>query len=71
MALLDPEPRSASVTAEDATRLFRLDQEPFYALMEERPEVAVGIIHVLSGHLRNRVRDLAELSTKIRELEGR
>jgi len=50
MALLDPEPRLASVTAVEATHLFRLDQAPFYELMAERPEVAIGILRVLTGH---------------------
>jgi CRP-like cAMP-binding protein len=70
MALLDPEPRLASVTAVEATRLFRLDQAPFYELMAERPEVATGIIRVLTGHLRNRVRDIAQLNARIKELES-
>jgi hypothetical protein len=70
MALLDPEPRLASVTAVEATRLFRLDQAPFYELMAERPEVATGIIRVLSGRLRNRVRDIAQLHARIKELES-
>ena len=70
MALLDPEPRLASVTAVEATRLFRLDQAPFYELMEERPEVAAGIIRVLTGRLRNRVRDNAQLTDRVKELEN-
>jgi AAA family ATP:ADP antiporter len=70
MALLDPEPRLASVTTMEATRLFRLEQAPFYELMEERPEVATGIIRVLTGHLRNRVRDIALLNARLKELEG-
>jgi CRP-like cAMP-binding protein len=70
MALLDPEPRLASVTAVEATRLFRLDQAPFYVLMEERPEVAAGIIRVLTGRLRNRVRDVGQLKDRIKELES-
>jgi len=70
MALLDPEPRLASVTAVEETRLFRLDRAPFYALMEERPEVATGIIHVLTGHLRNRVRDIAQLNERIKVLKS-
>jgi len=37
--------------------------------MAERPEVAIGIIRVLTGHLRNRVRDIAELKARIKELE--
>jgi HEAT repeat protein len=69
MALLDPEPRLASVTAVEATHLFRLDQAPFYELMAERPEVATGIIRVLTGHLRNRVQDIAQLQARITELE--
>jgi len=58
MALLDAAPRVASVTAIDDTLLLRLDQEPFFELMDERIEIARGIIRVLTGHLRNRVRDL-------------
>jgi len=69
MALLDPEPRLASVTAAEPTRLFRLDQAPFYQLMAERPEVATGIIRVLTRLLRERVRDLARLDSRIKELE--
>jgi len=69
MAVLDPEPRLASVTAVEDTRLFRLDQEPFYELMDDRIEVARGIIHVLSGHLRARVRDLNDLRTRLEALE--
>ncbi|MBK8418792.1 Npt1/Npt2 family nucleotide transporter [Candidatus Villigracilis saccharophilus] len=70
MALLDPEPRLASVTAVEATRLFRLDQAPFFELMEERPEVATGIIRVLTGRLRDRVRDIGQLNARIKELEN-
>ncbi len=69
MAVLDPEPRLASVTAVEDTRLFRLDQEPFYELMDERIEVARGIIHVLSQHLRARVRDLNDLRARLEALE--
>ena len=70
MALLYPEPRIDSVTAVESTRLFRLDQAPFYELIAERPEVATGIIRVLTGHLRNRVRDIAQLDARVKELES-
>jgi len=70
MALLDPEPRMASVTAVEPTRLFRLEQTPFYELISQRPEVATGIIRVLTGHLRNRVRDIAQLDARVKELES-
>jgi CRP-like cAMP-binding protein len=65
MALLDPEPRLASVTATEDTRLLRLDQGPFYELMEDRIEVARGIIRVLSSHLRHRVHDVTELTARL------
>jgi CRP-like cAMP-binding protein len=70
MALLDPEPRSASVTALEATRLFRLNQRAFYKLMDERPEVAMGIIHILTARLRNVMRNNHQLDVRLRELEG-
>ncbi len=61
MALLDPEPRMASATAESDALLLRLDQESFYELMDTRSEVARGIIRVLTARLRRRVSEVAEL----------
>jgi hypothetical protein len=61
MALLDLEPRVASVTAVEDTTLLRLDQEPFYELMESRIEVARGIIGVLTGYLRRSLSELREV----------
>ncbi|MBI3157972.1 MAG: HEAT repeat domain-containing protein [Chloroflexi bacterium] len=61
MAMLDSEPRSASVTAEEDSLLLRLDQEPFYDLMDERIEVVRGIIGVLSGRLRSAVGTMRDL----------
>jgi CRP-like cAMP-binding protein len=65
MALLDPEPRSASITAETDTLLLRLDQAPFYELMDEHNQIARGIIRMLTRHLRARVRDLADVRLRI------
>lgn len=64
MALLDPEPRMADVTAESDALLLRLDQGPFYDLMETRSEVARGIIRVLSNRLRRRVQEVSALRSK-------
>lgn len=50
--LLDPEPRSASVTALEETGLFRLDRDAFYELMASDIEVVRGIMHVLCQRLR-------------------
>jgi hypothetical protein len=54
LAVLDAEPRSASVTAEIDTHLFRLDQDAFYELMADRFEVARGIIRMLCRRVRAR-----------------
>ena len=56
LAILDPEPRVASVTAIEDTRLFRIDQHALYELMAEHVEVAYGIIRVLCRRLRDKVR---------------
>ena len=61
MAVLESVPRMASVTATEPTRLLRLEQDALYELMADRIEVARGIIRVLSGRLRDRARDVAEL----------
>ena len=71
MALLDTEPRSASVTAVEPTRLFRLDQASFYELIADRPEIATGIIRVLMRYLRNCMHENTQLDVRIRELESR
>src|SRR5215217_6283275 len=45
LAVLDSEPRVASVAAVEDSRLWRLDQEELYTLMSRRIEVARGVIH--------------------------
>lgn len=55
LAALDPEVRSASVTALEECHLFRVSQRVLYHLMAERTEVARGIIHVLCQRLRSAV----------------
>lgn len=61
MALLDSAPRAASVTAVEHTHLLRLDQEAFFELLEDQPQIARGIIHLLSSRLRERIQDLDEI----------
>jgi AAA family ATP:ADP antiporter len=65
MALLDPEPRSASITATEDSQLLRLDQEPFYELLEDQSELARGMIKVLTRRLRARMQDLNELRLRL------
>ena len=52
LALLDPEPRVASVEAVEDTRLFRLDREAFGELMAGNIEIVRGVLHVLCERLR-------------------
>jgi hypothetical protein len=52
LALLDPEPRSASVEAIEDTRLFRLDGDTFSQLMAGNLEIVRGVLHVLCERLR-------------------
>jgi CRP-like cAMP-binding protein len=59
LALLDPEPRSASVTAVDNVLLFRIDREPFEEVIADRPEIAQGIIRTLTRRIREQGRSLA------------
>lgn len=52
LALLDPEPRSASVAATKPTRLFRLDGDLFSQLMAANVDVVRGVLRVLCERLR-------------------
>lgn len=52
LSLLDAETRSASATASTDCVLFKIDQEPFYELIDTRPEVARGFIKILCNRLR-------------------
>ena len=52
LSLLDSETRSASATCVTDCFLFKIDQEPFYELLEARPEIAKGFIKILCQRLR-------------------
>ena len=53
MAILDSEPRSASVTTKEETLLLKIHREDFAELLHEKPEIASGIIRVLTFRLRD------------------
>ncbi|MCB0194483.1 MAG: cyclic nucleotide-binding domain-containing protein [Anaerolineae bacterium] len=55
LAVLDPEPRSASVTTLEDTFLLRLTKEPFDEVMADRPEIAAGVVRTLCQRIRNQV----------------
>jgi|AntRauTorcE11898_2_1112593.scaffolds.fasta_scaffold00411_10 K+-sensing histidine kinase KdpD len=51
-SLFDNETRSASVTAEEKTKLYTLDQDDFYSLMATNSSVIHGVMRVLIKRLR-------------------
>jgi CRP/FNR family cyclic AMP-dependent transcriptional regulator len=55
MAILDASPRSATVTAVKDTNLLKISREDFQEIMSEKPEIALGIIKVLSHRLRGAI----------------
>ena len=55
MALLDQEPRSASITTTEETMLLEINGEDFYDLMASRMEIMQGIVKVLTQRLRNAI----------------
>jgi len=55
MAALDPEARSATVTAVEETHLFKLGHHVLYELMTEHVDVVRGIIRVLCQRLRQMI----------------
>ena len=50
-AVLAPAPRSASVTAVEPSLLLRLRRGPFEELLDDRPEIARGVISMLARML--------------------
>ncbi len=50
-AVLAPAPRSASVTAIEPSLLLRLRRGPFEELLDDRPEIARGVISTLARML--------------------
>lgn len=53
MALLDSEPRSASVLAVTDLTLLKIARDDFNEILAEKAEIAQGIIKVLTRRLRN------------------
>ena len=52
LALLDGEPRSTDAVAREETQLLSLHQEDFRRFLSERPQVAMGLLAVLSRMVR-------------------
>ncbi len=52
-SLIDEETRSASVTAEKTTLLYKLEQDDFYTLISQKQEITKGVLNVLIKRIRN------------------
>ncbi|GAB3882393.1 cyclic nucleotide-binding domain-containing protein [Spirosoma agri] len=65
LALLDAEPRSATAIALTDASTFRIDQDDFYDLMEERGEVLQNIVRALCQRLRRQNEVLRDLSASV------
>jgi CRP/FNR family transcriptional regulator, cyclic AMP receptor protein len=52
LSLIDSESRSASVRAHTDCYLFKIDQDPFFELLDSRPEIAKGFLRMLCQRLR-------------------
>ena len=51
-SVLDSEPRSATVTALENAVLLRIGRDDFRDILAERPEIAMGVMKVLTRRLR-------------------
>jgi CRP/FNR family cyclic AMP-dependent transcriptional regulator len=55
MAILDTEPRSATVTALTEASLLKISREDFQEILVEEPSIALGVIKVLTRRLREAI----------------
>jgi len=69
MAILDSEPRSASVDACEDVFLLKITQDDFYEMMAERSDIAQGIIKVLTGRLRQANGKVTELTNRMQKFD--
>jgi HEAT repeat protein len=52
LAIIDQEPRSATVIAEEGTTLLAIAQEDFHELLADHPDLATSVLRVISRRLR-------------------
>lgn len=62
LALLDNAPRAATVTAVEPTSCVLLDKAQFLAEIRTYPEIALALLPVLTGWVREADQQIAELS---------
>jgi len=69
IAALSPQRRTASITADENSLLYSVDQETLYRVLEEQPEAARSIIQGLCDHESTLVKDVIDRSVKVKVLE--
>ncbi len=62
MSLLDGDPRSATVRSTTETRLMLLRRQSFLDLLQKHPEIAIGLLTILSSRLRHANRKISALA---------
>jgi len=62
LALLDNEPRSASVATLEKTIVYRVSKPDFLAILRNNPEMCISIIHSLTHRLRNETANVRSLA---------
>jgi len=68
MALLDYEPRSASVVALEKTATLELSREDFMEIMERQPALALSVIRNLSARLRQNTTYIEQITDMSRRV---
>lgn len=64
MALIDSQPRSADIIARNDVLVLKMESDDFLEILKQRDEVALGVIKVLTGRIRELNTKLAEKSAK-------
>ena len=65
MAVLDSEPRSASVTAVEDAVCLKIGRDDFRDILSERPEIAMGVMKVLTRRLRETSKKIGTVDSQI------
>ena len=64
MALIDSQPRSADIIARNDVLVLKMESDDFLEILKQRDEVALGVIRVLTGRIRELNAKLAEKAAK-------
>ncbi len=64
MALIDSQPRSADIIAKNDVLVLKMESDDFLEILKQRDEVALGVIRVLTGRIRELNAKLAEKAAK-------